>query len=255
MIGWSFKRCFRAMVFAVAATGISTSAHASQVLVSAAASLTDALRDVAKVYETAHPDVQITLTFAASDVLVRQIVHGAPVDIFLSADQRAMDKAVQAGVIQAGSRHDFVRNELVMVAPADDPAITGLDSLSDSSVTRVAYGNPASVPAGRYTREALKKQGAWDTVKNKQVLGQNVRQVLSYVGRGEVDAGFVFATDAAVRADTVRVVSTLSSPESILYPAALVQRDQQSSAAQDFLDYLLSDDAQERLKVHGFGAP
>src|SRR5699024_3248247 len=125
----------------------------------------------------------------------------------------AMDKAIEAGVIDPDSRQDFVRNELVLIVPAQaHHAITSLDDLAAEPITRIAFGNPNTVPAGRYTQAALEQGGYWDDVKSKQILGQNVRQVLDYVARGEVDAGFVFATDAAIMPDKVTVVQTLSSP-------------------------------------------
>src|SRR5699024_11113923 len=203
-------------------------------------------------------DVRITFSFAASDVLQRQGVHGAPADIFAAADQVAMDKAERAGAIQPSTRRDFATNTLVLIKPADaegDNHAQGIAQLADldsQAITRIGLGNPATVPAGRYARDSLREANLWDALQEKQVLAQHVRQVLDYVARGEVDAGFVFATDAALMPDRVKVVENVASPTSIRYPLALVQRKERPDAAADFYDFILSQPGQQILSDHGF---
>ncbi|MFA7438945.1 molybdate ABC transporter substrate-binding protein [Castellaniella sp.] len=232
------------------------SAHAETLLVAAAASLTNAFKDLASSYEQAHPGTQVLTTFGASDVVLRQILEGAPADLFASADQAAMDQAQAAGVIEAGTRRDFARNTLVLIVPADAPAtIRTAQDLRRPEIQRIALGNPRSVPVGRYTLAALQQAGLADLLESRQILGQNVRQVLSYVERGEVDAGFVFATDAAMAADRVRIVQTLDTPTPVVYPVALVARPSLSGAAADFLDYLLSEPGQAILARYHFSRP
>lgn len=231
-------------------------AHAGDIVVSAAASLTNAFKDLAAQFERAHPDSKVLPSFAASDVLLQQIVNGAPADIFASADQTAMDKAEQAGAVLPATRKDFARNEIVLIVPKDSSLnIASAQDLGKEGVTRIAYGNPATVPVGRYTQAALEHAGGWDTVSSKKVLGQNVRQVLDYVARGEVDAGFVFATDAAVAADKVAVVQKMESPIPVLYPIALVKREGSSPDAQAFQDFVLSEQGQAVLAKYGFAKP
>ena len=172
----------RPWVAACALTCAAMPAVAGEVLVSAAASLTNAFKELATQYEAAHPGTKVLITFGSSDVVLRQITEGAPADVFASADQKAMDKAVAAKAVDPATRVDFARNEVVLVVPADNPrGIASLADLKKQSVTRIALGNPDSVPVGRYTRAALERAGAWDTVKAHEILGQNVRQVLSYV--------------------------------------------------------------------------
>ncbi|MDY0309769.1 MAG: molybdate ABC transporter substrate-binding protein [Castellaniella sp.] len=246
----------RTWVAACALTFVALPAFAGEILVSAAASLTNAFKELATQYESAHPGTKVLTTFGASDVVLRQITEGAPADIFASADQKAMDKAVEAKAVDPATRVNFVRNEVVLVVPADNPrGIASLDDLKKSDVTRIALGNPASVPVGRYTQAALEKAGAWDAVKAREILGQNVRQVLSYVERGEVDAGFVFATDAAIMKDKVKVIQTVDTPTPVVYPIALVQRDGRAPEAADFLKFLMSDDGQAVLARYGFAKP
>ena len=231
-------------------------AMAQDLLVSAAASLTNAFKDLATQFEAAHPGVKVQTNFGASDVVLQQIVQGAPADVFASADQKAMDRAVEAKAVDPATRRDFVRNEVVLIVPADNPAgIASLKDLHGDRAKRVAFGNPASVPVGRYTQAALEQSGDWQAVQSREILGQNVRQVLSYVERGEVDAGFVFATDAALMKDKVKVVQAIQTPVPVVYPIALVQRDGRAPDAQAFLDYVLSDAGQSVLAKYGFAKP
>lgn len=231
-------------------------ALADELLVSAAASLTNAFKDLATQFEAEHAGTMVLTTFGASDVVLQQIIHGAPTDVFACADQKAMDKALEAQVIDLATRKDFVRNEVVLIVPSDNPGgIQSIKDLHGVAVKRVAFGNPASVPVGRYTQAALETSGDWDAVRQREVLGQNVRQVLSYVERGEVDAGFVFATDAAIMRDKVKVVQTLQSPAPVVYPIALVKRPGRAASAQAFLDYVLSEKGQAVLAKYGFSKP
>lgn len=247
---------FRRLITACALVGVMSPALADEVLISAAASLTNAFKDLASQFETEHPGTTVLTTFGASDVVLQQIIHGAPTDVFASADQKAMDKAVEAQAVEPVTRKDFVRNEVVLIVPADNPGkIQSIKDLSAAAVKRVAFGNPASVPVGRYTQAVLEATGDWDAVREREVLGQNVRQVLSYVERGEVDAGFVFATDAATMRDKVKVVQTLQSPTPVVYPIALVNREGRAASAQAFLDYVLSEKGQAVLAKYGFSKP
>ncbi|MGB6242541.1 MAG: molybdate ABC transporter substrate-binding protein [Castellaniella sp.] len=247
---------FRRVLIACALSCVVAPVLAGEVLVSAAASLTNAFKDLAVQYETAHPDTRILTTFGASDVVLRQITEGAPADIFASADQKAMDKAAAAQAIDPASRVNFVRNEVVLVVPSDNPrGIQSLRDLAKPDVQRIALGNPDSVPVGRYTRAALERAGSWDVVQAHQILGQNVRQVLSYVERGEVDAGFVFATDAAIMKGKVKVVQVVDTPEPVVYPIALVNREGRAPEATSFLDYVVSPEGQAVLARYGFAKP
>lgn len=249
-----FKRFVASVFFAM--LGWNAPALAEDIVVSAASSLTNAFTELTIQFQQAHPGTKVLMSFAASDVLAQQIIHGAPTDIFASADQKAMDKAVEAKVIDMASRKNFVSNEVVLVVPADNPLnIKSLADLKGASVKRVAYGNPATVPVGRYTKAALEHTGNWNEVKQREVLGQNVRQVLDYVARGEVDAGFVFATDAAIMPGKVKVVETLVSPIPVLYPIALVERAGRPASAAEFLAFIQSPQGQAVLAKYGFSKP
>ena len=226
---------------------------AADLVVSAAASLTNAFKALAESYERAHPGTHVVLNFGASDVLMQQIVKGAPADVFASADQKAMDKAVAEKVIAPATRKDFAANSLVLIVPADSRfAPSSLAELTSSNVKRIAYGDPASVPVGRYTQGALKAAGVWDAVSAKAVLAANVRQSLDYVSRGEVDAGFVFGTDAAILPGKVKVALSVPTQAPITYPIAQVEGSRHAAQAQAFVDFVLSPAGQAVLAKYGF---
>lgn len=249
-----FKRV--AVVSALLAWGWHAQASANDMLVAAAASLTNAFTEIGVQFQQERADTKVLNSFAGSDALAQQIIQGAPIVVFASADQKAMDKAVQAGNIDEATRRDFVRNEVVLIVPAaNELKISSVADLKGASVKRVALGNPATVPAGRYTKAALEHSGNWDTVKRNEILGQNVRQVLDYVARGEVDAGFVFATDAAIMPDKVKVVERLASPIPVLYPIALVKRDGRHPLAKDYYDFVFSAKGEAILAKYGFSKP
>ncbi|MHB9073669.1 MAG: molybdate ABC transporter substrate-binding protein [Desulfobaccales bacterium] len=232
-------------------------AYADQELtVSAAASLTNALPEIGKVFEKQHPGIKIIYNFAASGPLLQQIAQGAPVDVFASADQKTMNQAVEKGLIVVASRKNFVSNTLVLIVPEKSVLpLAALKDLAAPEIKRVALGNPETVPVGRYTREALTQAGLWETVKPKFIYGESVRQVLDYVGRGEVDAGFVFATDAAIAKGKVKTMLAVKGHQPIVYPVALVAASGKQALAQSFVDFILSPAAQEIFSKFGFGKP
>lgn len=231
-------------------------ASAADLVVSAASSLTDAFQAVGKAYEAKHPGTHVVLNFAASDVLLRQIASGAPADVFASADETAMDKAVTANAVDPATRRDFATNRLVLIVPKGTKVpVTSPVDLKNDAVRRVAYGDPASVPVGRYTKSALEQQGLWDAVSAKGVLAQNVRQSLDYVARGEVDAGFVFATDASMVKDKVDVAATVPTPRPITYPIAVVAGSKQAKDAVAFEAFVQSPEGRGILAGFGFQAP
>jgi len=231
-------------------------ALAAELIVSAAASLTNALREVGKVFEAAHPGHKVIFNFASSDVLLAQIAKGAPSDVFATADMESMDRAERQSLLAPGTRRTLLANRLVLIAPGGASIrLNGLSSLEDAAVRRIAIGNPASVPAGRYARGVLEKAGVWPRLEAKFILAQNVRQALDYVARGEVDAGLVYATDAAIMADKVKVAAEIPTPTPILYPVALVNDSRNRALAAAFMKTLFSPQAQDIFRRYGFSQP
>jgi molybdate transport system substrate-binding protein len=232
------------------------SARADDLVVSAASSLTNAFQNVARAYETQHPGTHVVLNFASSDTLLRQIANGAPADVFASADQVAMDKALAQGAIVPASRVNFAANQLVLIVPADGGAkVAALDDLANPTFKRIAWGDPASVPVGRYTQGVLDKAGLSQRLAGKAVLAANVRQCLDYVVRGEVDAGFVYATDAAIARGKVTVALRVPSTTPITYPIAVVAQSRHADEARAFIAFVRSARGQALLADAGFTAP
>ncbi|PKN65735.1 MAG: molybdate ABC transporter substrate-binding protein [Deltaproteobacteria bacterium HGW-Deltaproteobacteria-15] len=243
-------------VFALNSVTDKAACAQQELLVSAAASLTNAFKDVGKQFEAANPGVMVVLNFASSGALMQQIDKGAPVDVFASADQKTMDQAGGKGLLLVETRKDFVSNGLVLVVPKDSKiALTGVKGLSDSRIARISLGNPESVPAGRYAQEVLTKAVLWEALKPKYILAETVRQALDYVARGEVDAGFVFSTDAIVAKERVRVAARAEGHQPIRYPVAAIRGTKKLALSQKFIDYLLGSEGQAILARHGFGKP
>lgn len=232
------------------------SASAADITVSAAASLTNAFREIAQSYEAAHPGDKVLLNFAASDALVLQIAKGAPVDVFASADQDAMDKAESQQLLAPGSRRNFASNSLVLAVPrASALSIHSLDDLKGPAVAKITMGNPAGVPAGRYAKQALEKAGVWAAVEPKLVFGASVRQSLDYVARGEVDAGVVYVTDVAAQKDKVRSALPVPGAVPVTYPLAAIRTAPNAAGARQFLAHVLAPAGQAVLAKYGFGKP
>ena len=229
---------------------------AADLTVSAAASLTNAFRDLAPLFEAAHPGDKVQFNFGASGALLQQIDKGAPVDAFASADQETMDQAQAKGLVQAAQRRNFAGNTLVIIVPAGAREPESIAELaSNGAFRRVAIGLPASVPVGRYAKTVLEAAGQWRAIEAKMVGAHNVRQALDYVARGEVDAGFVYATDAALMPSKVKVAVVVPTATPILYPVAPVASSARPQLAQRFVEFLLSPPAQAVLARHSFAKP
>ena len=225
---------------------------------SVAVSLKDAVEELGRRFMQAHAGVTLRYNFGSSGELQKQIEAGAPIDLFLSAAERHMDELARRGLVVAGSRRVFARNVLVAVKPLD----SGLDlatpaDLLDARVRRVVVGNPKTVPAGQYAEQSLRALGIWERLGPRLVFAENVRQALEYVARGEVDAGFVYASDLAARPG--RVKETFRPGEDtyqpITYPAAVVAGAREPALAEAFIRLLLSAEGQAVLARFGFPPP
>ena len=229
---------------------------AQQITVSTAASLTDAFKEIGPRFEASQPGSTVRFNFAASGVLLQQIRQGAPVDVFASADQGTMDRAVALQLIDTGSRKNFATNSLVLVEPGKDgPGLKTLQDLTGPAVRKIAIGKPTTVPAGRYTQQTLTAARLWTVLEPKFVQADSVRQVLDYVSRGEVEAGFVYRTDALLLGDRVKIVLTPPGHTPVSYPIAVVRDSQQKAVAQNFVAFLFTDSAQQVLAKYGFVKP
>jgi molybdate transport system substrate-binding protein len=223
-------------------------------MVSAAASLTDVLNELKPAFEREHPGLTVTYNFGGSGKLATQIEQGAPADVFLSASKQEMDRLEEKQLIAKDTRLDFAKNELVLITASSSPlALTSFEELGGDAIKHLAVGEPVSVPAGRYAKEALEHLKLWDGLSGKLVFGSDVRQVLTYVESGNADAGIVYASDAAL-SPNVKVIAA-AKPEwhkPIVYPGAVVAASRQADTAKAFLDFLTSEKGKAILQKYGF---
>jgi len=227
----------------------------STLTVSAAASLENVLAALADAYSYRHPRTKIEFNFGGSGALARQIEDGAPVDVFLSASPEPMNRLGARGLLLDATRRDLLRGEIVLIVPHSSAGTESFDALAGPHVKFIALADPASVPAGVYGKQVLISLGLWSRVKQKLVLGKDVRQVLGYVETGNADAGLVYATDAR-ESSAVRVAAT--APESthapVVYPVSVLRGSRNSTAARDFVGFLFGPEARALFVSQGFTA-
>lgn len=222
-------------------------------LVSAPASLSEVIGVVADDFEREN-ESRVLLNVAGSHLLATQILEGAPVDVFISADARQMDRVAAAGRIDAASRVNLLSNRLVGIVPSDRSGVlTSPQDLAGGTVRRIALGDPEVVPAGIYARRYLDSVGLWDAVAGKVAPAGSVRGALRAVESGAVDAGIVYRTDAMTsQAVSVAFEVPRADGPSIIYPAALAADTPNPAAARRFLDYLRSAAAGRVFEAAGF---
>ena len=220
--------------------------------ISAAASLTEPMQEIANNYSKINTNVEFALNFASSGALQQQIEQGAPVDIFISAASKQMNVLEDKGLLLEGSRKDFLRNTLVLVVPSQS-LVTGFADLTGEQVKKIAIGVPESVPAGKYAKEVFAHLGLIDQIAAKLVMAKDVREVLAYVETGNVDAGMVYQTDATI-SRKVKIVATApeNSHTPIQYPVAVIKDSKNQVAAKEFIKYLTSPAAKSIFTKYGF---
>ncbi|EGQ8055800.1 molybdate ABC transporter substrate-binding protein [Vibrio alginolyticus] len=249
MKAWKKHACLAAVL------SISFSANAATNLkVYAASSMTNAINEIAQNFEEKY-DVSITPVYGGSSSIARQIINGAPADVFISANTKWMDYLVDKDVIYRDNVTNLVRNSLVLIAPQSSE-LTSFN-FSDAKAwekalhgNRLALGNPTSVPAGMYAKESLTTLGVWKAVQTHVAPAKNVRLALALVERGEAPLGVVYKTDAQLT-DKVKILGEFASDThaAIVYPAAIVN---DSTESEQFFQYLKSDEAARVFAQYGF---
>ncbi|MGG6312022.1 molybdate ABC transporter substrate-binding protein [Paenibacillus macerans] len=223
-----------------------------ELLVSAATSLTESLDELKSIYEAEHGNIKLTYNYAASGTLQQQIEQGAPADLFLSAGKKQMNALLDKRLVDAELTTNLLTNELVLVVPQDGSV--QLETIKDlTNIGDIAIGTPESVPAGKYAQQTLAYHKLWDSLQSRLVLTKDVKQVLSYVETGNVDAGFVYKTDAAL-SDKVKVALS-AEPEShdpIEYPVGVLKGSSHPDEAKAFYEFLLSGEARQVFSKFGF---
>jgi len=226
---------------------------ANELTISAAVSLKEAFNEIADLNEK-RTGTKVHFNYGASGALQKQIESGAPADVFASAGAKQMDDLAGKGFIDPSTRKDFARNSLVLIVPAKEPILKSFSDLTNPAVKKIAVGNPKTVPAGQYTEQTLRKLSLLPQIQAKLIFAEDVRQVLDYVVRDEVDAGVVYSSDALSAGEKIKVVAraTDESHDPILYPIAVVKESKQQEAAKKFIDLVLSSEGQGILAKHGF---
>ncbi len=227
-------------------------------IISVASSLLLPFKELIHNYKIENDSANIVLNSGASDLLYQQIIQGAPVNIFVSADQKIFTRNFsRSQTIFVSETVDLVSNELVLIVPiASKIAINSLNDLQKKEIKWVAYGNPITSPVGRYTEQVLKNCDLLDVIKEKGIPTQNARQSLNYVSQGEVDAGFVFLTDALSKVKSTRIALHIHTDVPIVYSMVLICQEKNSldmTQIKHFFDYIyLSKISKEIFIKHGF---
>lgn len=229
-------------------------AQRADLTVSAAVSLKDALDALKQAYASQAPGVSISINYGSSGTLQLQIEQGAPVDVYISAAPKQMNALGSKGLLLEGTRKDLLRNGIALIVPQGSTlGIKTFQDLRRAAVKRVALGEPVTVPAGKYAQEVLTHLGIYDQVNAKAVLAKDVRQVLTYVETGDVDAGIVYTTDA-LSSNKVKIVAQApaDSHSPVIYPVAVIKTTKYPAAAKEFEDFLSGPQARAIFEKYGF---
>ncbi|MDR9748919.1 molybdate ABC transporter substrate-binding protein [Paenibacillus taichungensis] len=228
-----------------------------ELTISAAASLTDAMKEIETNFEAANPNVELNFNFGASGALQQQIEQGAPADVFVSAATKNMNALVDEKLIASVDQKNLLQNSLVAIIPADrSDTVSSEKDLTADSIKTVAIGIPESVPAGTYAKEALTNAKLWDQLEGKLVQGKDVRQVLQYVETGNADAGFVYKTDA-LTSDQVKIAFEVdkNSYTPANYPVGIIEGTKHRTEAEQFYTYLQTPEVLDVFAKYGFSIP
>ncbi|WHX98890.1 molybdate ABC transporter substrate-binding protein [Neobacillus sp. DY30] len=225
-----------------------------ELTISAAASLNEALMEIKEQFENENPQIKLLYNSGASGALKQQILQGAPVDLFLSAAQDQFTELIQEGIIEKKSQVDLLGNQLVLITNKENPSsINQFSDLKRIQINKLAIGIPQSVPAGKYAKQTLENLGLWENLEPFVIQTKDVRQALTYVETGNVDAGIVYMTDAQV-SDKVKVVAVAGdlTHDAIIYPAGIINSSQKKEEAKLFLTYLQGKTAKTIFEKYGF---
>lgn len=227
----------------------------AEILVAAAASLKNAYEDeLIPMFQEQNPGVTVVGTYDSSGKLQTQIEEGLEADVFMSAAPKQMNALDEEGLIESGTITDLLENKIVLIVPAgSESGLAGFEDIEKAE--SIALGDPASVPVGQYSEEALTNLGIWDKIQDKVSFGTNVTEVLNQVAASSADAGIVYATDAYNMADQVKIVAEApegSLKNKVLYPVAVVKNTEHETQARAFVEFLKTDEAMAVFEKYGF---
>jgi len=241
------------LVFLLVSCSNNSSSNESTITVAAAASLKNCLDGkLIPMFQEKYPNIKIKATYDSSGKLQTQIEEGADIDVFISAAMKQMNALDEKGLIAKDSIIQLMENKIVLIVPENNTKkISKFEDILKADI--IAIGDPESVPAGQYAREALTNLGIWEEALKKASLGTNVTEVLNWVAEGSADAGIVYSTDAAFT-EKVKVVAEApeGSVSKVIYPVGIIKTSKNQDLAKKFIDFLQSDEAKEIFESFGF---
>lgn len=223
------------------------------ITVSAASSLKDAMNELKDVYAKEKSEVNITYNFGSAGSIQQQIENGANVDLFISAAQKQMDALKEKGLLEDVTRKDLLGNSLVLIVPKDSSLTATFEELAMDKVKKLALGEPGTTPAGQYAEDVFKKFNILDKIKTKVIYAKDVKEVLTWVETGNVDAGIVYETDAKASQKVKKIADApAESHKPILYPASVIKSSKNLDRAKAYLDFLSGDKGKVVFEKYGF---
>ncbi|MDF2902887.1 MAG: molybdenum transporter, periplasmic molybdate-binding protein [Bacillus sp. (in: firmicutes)] len=222
--------------------------------ISAAASLQNVLIDIQKEFKKEYPSVSIVYNFGGSGTLQQQILKGAPIDLYIFADEKKAKQLMEKGLVEKDTAKNLLGNQLVLIqSNSSKTPISNIEDLIHNDIKKIAIGTPETVPAGKYTKQALEQMRLWSQLENKMVPTKDVRQVLTYVETGNVDAGFVYLTDA-IDSKKIKIVTEVpeESHDLIIYPTGIINTSKHKHEASLFSSFLESEQAKKIYNKHRF---
>lgn len=258
---WTEKWWLGCLLMFIVLTGCSSDTdqetESVELTVSAAASLLDSMNAIADRFEAQHPKIKLAFNFAASGTLQHQIEQGANVDLFLSAGMNQMDRLIESGHVNESDKEVILVNEMVLIVPkGQQNHPSSITELLEDDFEHISIGQPEMVPAGAYAKTILEYYNVWEALQEKIVFGKDVRQVLSYVETGNVDAALVYKTDALI-SDEVELAFTIDSESysAVEYPIGIVKTTEHRPEVEMFYHYLFGEEAQTIFEQYGFSIP
>jgi molybdate transport system substrate-binding protein len=211
------------------------------------------MEQIQPLYNQKQPNIKLTYNFGSSGSLQRQIEQGAPIDVFISAANKQMNALEKKGLLLNNTRKNLLSNEIVLIVQQKENQINNFQDLAQKNVQKIAMGEPKSVPVGEYAQQVLTTFKIWESVKPKVIFTRDVRQVMNYVETGNVDAGIVYLSDAK-NSKKVRIVATApaSSHSPVVYPMAVVKSTKNTQAAEEFINFLSQESANNVFIKQGF---
>lgn len=229
-----------------------TSANAEKLLVSAASSLTDVMKEMELQFHEIEPNIELTFNYGSSSKLRSQIEQGAPADLFLSASEIDMELLESQQLIDVDSIKPFAENQLVLASLEEFSETTDFQELVLNTEEKIAIGEPDSVPLGAYSKKALENENLWDSLSDRLIYAKDARQVVTYVESGNAELGIIYSSDAIISREISGTLEVPGQTDPIIYPGAVIADSENQPAATAFLEFVTSSKGQAILKEYGF---